>query len=68
MNDLYYLSRIYTYSYNIHILLVYNQMTVEKMYVLMNLQNTCVNFKLKFYKLIYICDVLKILKLINILK
>ena len=43
-------------------------MTVEKMYVLMNLQNTCVNFKLKFYKLIYICDVLKILKLINILK
>lgn len=66
MNDLYYLSRIYTYSYNIHILLVYNRMTVEKMYVLMNLQNTCVNVELKF--LIYVGDVLKILKFINILK
>ena len=49
MNDPYCLSKIYTYSYNIHTLLVYNQKTVEKMYVLMNLQNTCVNFKLKFY-------------------
>ena len=66
MNDPYYLSRIYTYSYNIHTLLVYNRMTVEKMYVLMNLQNTCVNVELKF--LIYVGDVLKILKFINILK